>query len=697
MKKQLLLSLCLLGASTAALATDYTDTLDELQISFLCDDHGVDWDSYYTDTKLNDTDSAWEWEGDVTGIKYEIAGLTKSDQSGFYCITDGGLTNITNPNGLYLKKVKVNGANSTVMLKLNKDQVVGFNNNAPDSYESGYGSNPVSIEKPFKWFFVNLRDCIERIYFDDGIESVDITWTDEAPVETLHEPYFNVSIDYATQTAKPGTTVYMNENSQDSGTTVKYTVKVNDGAAVEYTGEAGAGTAQYVLNHEVGDQVTIVCWTVKEGAVDSPKATKVIDINLSKLDKPGIENSWNLKFMAGNKGKLYNPNMDYDTEEVIGTMHYNINGTEGTTTEYSVDFTIAGEVGADFTITAWVEAEGYLKSDDFTLTQQIEDAALKAPHFQYNSNTVTSDTEFETVPVELNVYSEDSTYGQYWIKVNDGEWTSYEAGINNVELTAEEGATILAQLRAWTEPVEIWGENCDYTYRTDSPIATITIKKEQLGDEVHVITPHAFFEDGEIANGAFRKDNAKTATIKGVTYKSSCEIYEKNGGVFEHSIHSSYKDYICNVTPIEEGISAIKVNENNNDGVVVYFCDDVIADGCDHVTPFSENVAANGIELANETANTWINLASYDAANGTSLSGKKYMCVVGPTSWSWANTRRILLATGTTSVGVEEVAVETALADGVYTVSGLKVAEENLLPGLYVKVANGKATKVLVK
>lgn len=58
---------------------------------------------------------------------------------------------------------------------------------------------------------------------------------------------------------------------------------------------------------------------------------------------------------------------------------------------------------------------------------------------------------------------------------------------------------------------------------------------------------------------------------------------------------------------------------------------------------------------------------------------------------------RILIEYEDTSVGVEGIAAENGEAM-YFDLNGAKVNSlENAVPGVYVRVANGKATKVLVK
>ena len=48
--------------------------------------------------------------------------------------------------------------------------------------------------------------------------------------------------------------------------------------------------------------------------------------------------------------------------------------------------------------------------------------------------------------------------------------------------------------------------------------------------------------------------------------------------------------------------------------------------------------------------------------------------------------------------GISDIAVDAANGDAVYyNLNGVRIAAENLTPGVYVKVVNGKASKVVVK
>lgn len=115
---------------------------------------------------------------------------------------------------------------------------------------------------------------------------------------------------------------------------------------------------------------------------------------------------------------------------------------------------------------------------------------------------------------------------------------------------------------------------------------------------------------------------------------------------------------------------------------------------CDRVTVTADEAAAGKYSL--KLLNGYVCLVDRNDENNRSLNVDQSQgdaCVYSPAD---AGSRWIFALTTTT--GIEEELAASAHADDVYyTPAGVKVAPENLTPGVYLRVRGTKTTKVLVK
>lgn len=680
MKKELLTLACLAGLGLTASATDFTDvlTLEEAQIAAAMDGGQTIYE--YNDGPRPD----FTWFGLESGVEYRIVGIVDGGYDDIQFYYDSGVASIENPDGLYLKSVKiingdgnVYGRSSAVEFyedggrfypKVGWDEENWTNYPGNTSLEStGYGD--FVAEDPFQYVVV-MPTPGSWSYCD----SIEITWTDVIPVPQVKTPTIFVDDDYNTGAIVSGTIVYMSCNTAES--TIHYTVSKNGAAAEEFTGTDGSAAAQYEMVGVPGDVFAFTCWATKEGYTVSETVTETATLTLPGLEAPNGDitpYSW-FECVLGRTGTIRNPN-----EGGRGTIVYTINdGEEQESTASSVQFVIEGEIGSMFTVSAYIKCEGYNNSPVVTMSKEIQTNKLNAPYFEPGDGAELQ--AGQRVRISCN---QDWMGKGYKYRVNGGEWIVTENS-DDVFITPEGNCTIEAQYLANPEGM--------YNYYVDSDIASASYTIEVINENMYVLVPAVFGFTGTTLS-----DHAEyTAELNGVTFEAKTGMNSRN--YFDWGGGSSYGDHICNLDPMPQGIQRIKTQDNYNKAMVVFLSDTPILDnGWALYNNFSDDMN-NAVVIESADNGLWVNLAEYDEENGTEFAGKQYMLIRPYDIGGWAATTRIIFDTNENpTVGVESVEAETALADGIYNLNGIVVKNDRLAKGIYVKVANGKASKMIVK
>lgn len=670
---------CLAAVGMTASATDYTDvlTLDEAQFAAAL--AGQEVTGYFTAGSPDFT-----WEGGSTDIEYRVSGICDDEQGGMqFYYEKGFIASLTNPNGLYLKSVKLikeiygsaYGRNTPVEYHQDIDGYdvpnVGWNSTDYEYYPgntslemdwNNYGY--LQAEEPFT--YVVIQPGSGSYY---NIEAIEITWTDVVPMPQVKTPQIRIDADWNTGAMPSGTIAYMQDPTD--GCTIHYTVSINGGDPVEFTGEEGVNSVEYELVGEAGTEFSFVCWAVKEGYVDSEKVEAKATLTLPGLKAPeGSVGRWaDFECVLGQTGVITNPNGH-------GTLVYNINETgDQETLEPEVSFIVEGEIGSPFSVTAYVKEEGYNNSTVSSINSEVHTNILNAPYFDPEDGTELR--AGQAVSVKSN---------QRWMisgfryRVNGGEWQTTDE--YDVTILPEGDVTIEAQCLPKTEGTE-------YTYYFESEIASASFTVEQLTESMISITPKDF------AEGSMADHSELTAVIGGITWEMKSGISWQ--GYFDWGYYSD--DHITNLDPVEPGIQAVKINvrpDVYNDDQMIYFSDSPLADSDMNLYGDSEADADSRLFIKSSEDNNWINLKEYDEANGTQLAGKKYMLIRPAHSDCWSQMTRIVIDTDV-NTAVEGVAAETFQADGVYDLNGVAVKSDRLAKGIYINVAGGKASKMIVK
>lgn len=682
MKKELLTLACLAGLGLTASATDFTDvlTLEEAQIAAAMDGQEVNgyWDTGHPD---------FAWFGE-SGIEYRIGGVVDDEDGGMQFYYGGFVATNDNPDGLYLKSVKflsddgtVYGRTTPVEYHLDGDTYVpnvgGYFDYSDWSYitypgntyldQSSYGY--YVAEEPFPYVVISPNSGTS--YHISGIE---ITWTDQPVVPQVKTPSISINSDYYTQAIPTGTSVSMSCATNDA--TIHYTVSINGAAAQEFTGTAGTSSAEYVMVGNAGDVFAFTCWATKDGYTDSEIVTKEATLTLPGLEAPTgdiSEYAW-FDCILGRTGTISNPN-----EDGIGTIVYTINdGEEQESTATSVQFVIEGEIGSMFTVSAYIKCEGYNNSPVVTMSKEIKTNKLNAPYFEPGDGAEVQAGK------QIRIASNQAYMCKgFKYRINEGEWIVAE-GEDDVRFNIEADCTVEAQMLANTEG--------SYSYYIDSDIVSASYTLEVINENMYVLIPAVFGFTGSTLS-----DHAEyTAELNGVTFEAKTGMNSRN--YFDWGGGSSFGDHICNLDPMPQGIQRIKTEDNYNKAMVVFLSDTPILDnGWSLYNNFSDDMN-NAVVIESADNGLWVNLAEYDEENGTEFAGKQYMLIRPYDIGGWSATTRIIFDTNENpTVGVENIEAETALADGIYNLNGIVVKNDRLAKGIYVKVANGKASKMIVK
>ena len=410
-------------------------------------------------------------------------------------------------------------------------------------------------------------------------------------------------------------------------------------------------STSYEVSQEVTENMTITAYATGDAPFQkSPEVTREYTVVTPKTPIPTLSET---------TGILPGTTLYLNAEGIDDTLTYSWgikNGDENvvesgelTATEYA-DIKVPSDIEVGYTL--WVKAtatrEGYDPSEPLDFTYTFEEVKLDAPTF----SLPTSEDLMPGTEVTITMPSHATTLHY---TLNDGDEQTSDA---NVTLTIKENT----EVKAWAT-----GEGL-YTKSDDA-----TASYKVLGDNVDVLVP-TMWED--FTAGAYQFAEHGTATGKtGVKY-------EFNGGYdVVNGVNTFYfNDYYTSILYNKTGKKILRIKLE---------------------TPLAKTVYMYLSDVAPVTVyNSSPTFGFYDASDygvwkdaQEAKSGAQYFGIWG----SVGQVSRILIEYEDTSVGVEGIAAENGEAM-YFDLNGAKVNSlENAVPGVYVRVANGKATKVLVK
>lgn len=699
MKKTLLPVLCVAAAcGLANAATVKTDIIDLETVQLAAAAEGLTvplaGNDDFASANLNIDGDFME-----SGITYKV-GFLQDSEDYMRFMYSGFISTVDNPDNLYISEIRVvvpetgyyYGGNLYV-----RETPVEYHGDIPSpnvgySWDLGgtYPGNSqifcesdgktFKIEEPYKHMVFQPSDAVQ-------ISKIEIDWTDEAPVPQVKTPSINFQADATGAYPSPLT---VNITCGTVGATVNWSV-TNNGTPAE-SGSAVVESEWTPISFTVtgndGDRIVITAVGTKEGFSDSQSATGSVTISLPGLNAPYSPVFYGWDAVLGATYTIANNNE-------VGTLHYTVNGVASTTEEKSVTLTVTGNIGDNYAVEAWITEPGYTESRHCTFEGAIVTNKLKAPEFDPASGELRSGTT-------VMVNDEESWKGKcYAIRINGGEWEETDDNYS-YKYKVTEAVTIEAKLIAQTE-----GE---YSYYIDSDVTTAVYTVEALDPELHyAVTPHIFFdpETDLYDNGelycyfyATAAEPSKTGETNGVQFELTGNS-QHNWNFSDNCFYDPYFDLnglyknVRNNNPIPGTISRVKVDyDGSKTEVLLHFSNSRI-DDIENLPSDTQTYTLDGQALDGQ----WLNLSELSEQTGSDLSNKKYFALSPKMNeWGYANSsiQRILLEKGQGS-GIEGVCESDADAVVYYDLNGMRVNADRLGAGIYVKVAGGKSSKVIVK
>ncbi len=576
-----------------------------------------------------------------------------------------------------------------------------------------------NINVPIHFFVLSLPQ--------GNIDNIKITWTDEKPVPTVETPvistYANpvqvgssVSVKTATKNATIHASVYVNDVLFE--TQPKPWVQEEEYLSMSIT-----------LPGKAGDKVTVEAYATKEDWADSETATWTCDeLAMSPAPRPtitkvGSDMPWISYLMIGEQLEIQVNTTDVEGNEVplegakvtytYGWSDWdnpdNDFTSESITADAPVIVTVPDNavIGANFVINATAIAEGYRESSEANSYIQIISNVLESPTFSLEDGAAVK------AGGSLNI-NRPTNATEIHYTVNNGEEQICEDWSATIPVEEEITVTAWATGEAPFEPSEK---------------VTVTVAPEKFEDWMDVLNYNTFGLTNDDQDSSFKVYDSKLVNeTTGVNYK-----YE--GGFYQSWVDTDYVNcfymssnswnvspYLRNVNPAasKDGnlapLSCIQIDPCNDKAFYVFLSDEPIEEITNDMTNYSydENaplrftVACDysypGSDYPDrvDMLGKMINLDDLQDEIGTDervYNDKLYFAIV-PLQATQSNylERAIVGYKSDILTGVESVnAADLTGVEAIYNLNGVKVEAKNLVPGIYVRIADGKTSKVIVK
>lgn len=565
----------------------------------------------------------------ITGITYQLTGLSDKGEGMIEFGMGLSLKNTDSPD-LYLKEIRVTDMAGSFSVYCGNELISsspfmqeGIRNFNIDPY-----SGTLVADAPYHYIGI-------WPYMGEA-SSIEIEWSEQAPLATAGRPYIVVNSDLG---CPSGTTVTIDSDTPEALIEVKMTK--NDEVILESGFE---NPASITLHGDIDDVILIEARAVvdQEGWIPSEWARRKVKITPVYLMEPEFSISSYSNFVVlGQSVTISNPNLK-------GTMTYIVDGADPvTTTESTVSITVAGEIGDSWSISAYCEADGCENSEIAEWNGTIDTNVSPAPTFSPASGEQPAGTD---IKISATYPAQSVTY-----RINGGEWTT-STSLWNLSVTLDEDLTIEAFSSA------------GYPY-IDSEIVSASFTVEHLGELCDVIDCATFGLSGYVEEKIYTSERS----ANGASY-----IFKGQSSMDALNINSSR--YIATLTS-DKSINRIKVDALYNCGLLLYVSDEVIDQPNSSMIPITivEGEYASG---------EWINLSE--------ISSAKFFYLTTIDGYLSNNISRIVVDYSSENVGLIPINEPTSDADIIYhDLTGRRVVSpEN---GIYLKTFNGKTSKVIVK
>lgn len=440
--------------------------------------------------------------------------------------------------------------------------------------------------------------------------------------------------------------------SQPSGNVDKgswlYIERPRYATTIHYTTDGGATyetSTDYSVGMIINENMTITAYATGDAPFkESEKVTYNYTVVTPTVDTPTI---WPETGILPGTTLYLNADQDAYLSYSWGIKNGDVDVVkheEETIQDSYVDITVPNdniEIGYTLWVNATAKRDGYNDSEPLNFTYTFVGVKLDAPTFSIETGTKVDKGTEVTI-------TRDSRASELHYKINDGEEQTTQDSSVNVEIT--EAMTIVA-----------WATGTGIFEQSDNATASYTVETRTVVTDV--ITPATFGNTGDM--DMTRKDYENTSGA-GITYHYLGCFYNSN-----FFVNYDADCILYNVTG--KSIKQITVNGNSSDTYYVKFSNEA---------PITE-VDKSGLSTV------------YGGYTVSPSEDAKYFAIMfnGDAMFPSVNVEYW----EDTSVGVEGIAAENGEAM-YFDLNGAKVNSlENAVPGVYVRVANGKATKVLVK
>lgn len=521
---------------------------------------------------------------------------------------------------------------------------------------------------------------------EERTNDLTIVWSEEAPVLPCKAP----SISCWESRYTPGAEVHV--FNQTAGSTMHIEVYLNDVLDTELSKETTEDYT-FALPGKAGDVVTVKAYASKEGYTDSDPVSEnfvlvqpqVSFINITP--EYGLVPGMEMTLSTSTEGAIiaYNYTIYKTRDEAYQPTEPvfesgDLTGEPG----QPVTFTIPEEnitEGMIFRLDATASCEGYDPSQR-RMEQELGSNVLPAPTFDPESGAELQAGKTVTMRKQGNAT-------QMHYTVNGGE----------EQVTDEWSVTFTV-----TEPltIEAW-QTGEAPYK-DSEKVTATYTVEVLGENVDAIYPSLFTDN--TSESSYKVYEPYKSEKTGISYKYDGGMWPNmDTDCFYFAANSDNDLYsiMYNVDNAKDrAIKRIKLESPNSwSAAYILFSADAPAT---EVTLNSDinNYDYEGSRLRVNTDDSkfkfgeWIDLTSLDPYDyGEGFQDAKYFTI-----WRFGQQcyiSRVLVEYAADTSGIEAIDAENT-TEAIYDLNGVKVSNlKNATPGVYIRIVDGKARKVMVK
>ena len=693
-----LLTLAVLGLSSLSLAAAGTDNITAALIQSQHPEFDYS-GQYYDDPEFEDFSIVAE-SGAEYFFNQAVAG-TNPQGDGFWATTWNHYGTL--PAG-YMTSTKSGGYITKIVVSVPEKNFaeIGWAPSSFDFYVSDqpltrdnyYNGTYISLSHDGNGFFTWNADGVYKYLYlttaQKAIGNLAVTYSDNAPLIQVKTPSISCS---AWDGYVAGSSV--NISTATEGATLHITTYIDGDEVESTTVEQSYTTLQ--LPGEPGQEVTYVVYASKEGYANSDEVIESFDIVLPRLAAPSLDGGYLSETYPGYE--LVYRCTDNDGNDIEGaTITYNTYYTNwnnydlswtGETLTAALPLTIVVPdnvpVGGYFGITGTAKAEGYRDSQNFNASYQIISTLLDVPTVSIPSGTEVKDGE------ELTIYRPSRATEIHYV-INGGEeiivedWAAY--------ITLEEDCTI-----------QIWATaGAPFT---DSDIITVSYTIEKFGEWADVFYPTSFLEyDSSAYNGGTVHTGLSfTNDLTGATYNYQGRLYRRND-IEEFYINNKNDNFIFTTGTPKSFIKRFKLDA---DGYTWGACYILL-----RTEPFTESEVTDlmtayedipgRIRIGNDSQaeygwGEWINLMSLKEVKGLDVTAIPHFVIYRYGSGGSSISRVCVEYLNEEELtGIEDITVD---ADNgvveVYNLNGIRVDGDNLAPGIYIRKANGKSEKFIVR